>query len=286
MTFIDTKNKKAIRKFDKEIIGHFAEKKGKKLSYFGLPGPEMLDILEWKDHLQTYVAVEIDENAYSDLILTALSNGLTSGFKAIHGDIDKIILDENDVRVCFPFDLINLDYSGGILYKDKYGESARVDAWDKLFQKQKKHKEDFLLLITLNARERAKGEMDIALDEMRDEIGKYIHMDISHAIEWYKKSEEYHKFKVYIPYLFRSKASYSKYIPKCYPPIFYRGSSDRPMTHFVFEFTYLHGRATHAPFQQSLLDILGSECMKCVDGNIKKYEIEGAKILKECLPKE
>ena len=58
-----TPNKDAVRKYDKKKIKDLFLKKSKKLKYIGLPSPELNDILEWKEFLDTFVAIERGETS-------------------------------------------------------------------------------------------------------------------------------------------------------------------------------------------------------------------------------
>lgn len=276
MRFIDTPNKRVIRKFDKKIIEKYSVQKDEKLSYFGLPGGQMLDILEWSGYLERWVAVEIDDDAYSDLNFTALEKNLASGLKAIKGDIDDMLLGNVDDRVEFPFDLFNLDYSGGAIYKDKAGEARRLKAWGNLFLKQGRYKHDFLLFLTLNSREKDEGEINEVLIEIQKLLKKGGKGQIALIIEkTIREGKKRDKFKIYIPYLITQYAAYHKYMLRCHPPICYTGSSNIPMMHFIFELEFKKGRASPlSPF--SVEQIIKIPLYRCENGVI--YDEKGGKI--------
>jgi len=263
MRFTDTENKRAIRKYDKDILKEYAKEKNKKLSYLGLPGATMLDIIDWKEYLSRYTSIEIDKNEYRNLILTALSTGLSKGLKAVMGDIDEI-LSKNE-RVIFPYDLFNLDYSGGALYKNRHGGSKRINAWQSLFRRQSKQKEDFLLLITLNSREKDEGELNFILDEIKNNL---TNKEFSDKIDEIKRGRKQPKFMIYVPYLVQKLAAENHYQLKYNGPIFYKGSSNISMTHFVFILTYQKGVATPMPFSCSLNEIIDSKIKVCEKGEI------------------
>lgn len=268
MRFKDTENKRAIRAFDRDVLATYCEEKGKKpLSYFGLPGARMLDILEWKEFLCRWVAVEIDDDAYSELNFTALEENLCSGLVAIQADIDDVLLGGADDRVEFPFDVFNLDYSGGAVYKGKSG-AKRLRAWENLFRRQSKHKHDFLLFLTLNSRERDEGEIDEALKEaqgfLEDHGKNVLAQDVERIIGEGSKRD---KFKIYIPVLMAHHASHYLYELSYSPPIRYAGSSKIAMMHFIFTMDQRRGRVTPL-LQQALEQIVVSEVYDCRNGEI------------------
>lgn len=272
MRFTDTKNKRRIRRYDKKIIEEYCTKKGKKLSYFGLTGAKMLDILEWKDYLEIWVAVEVDDEDYSELNFTALENNLASGLTAIEGDIDDVLIGSINDRVKFPLEVFNLDYSGGALYKNKEGEAKRLKGWESLIRRQSEHKHDFLLFLTLNSREKDEGEIDGVLTEMQHRLKDEEKSKLATIIQEGKKRD---KFKVYIPSLIAQYAASRKYKLNCYPPICYTGSSSIPMIHFVFELEFKKGRASPLfplPLEQ-IMDIPLYWCENGVICNEKGEEI-------------
>lgn len=92
--YTSTPSKDLIRRFiNKPIIAAFASNLGSKLSYFGCPGIEGLDLLEWQDHLKEIVAV--DENLPNLEQLTIKMLGIAPQLQVFeaHGAIEKLILD-------------------------------------------------------------------------------------------------------------------------------------------------------------------------------------------------
>ncbi len=54
-----TDNKIAIRRnWDKPIINSFYQQIGRRLSYFGLPGPDIKDFLDWGEFLGWKTGIE------------------------------------------------------------------------------------------------------------------------------------------------------------------------------------------------------------------------------------
>jgi hypothetical protein len=269
LPFKTTPNKDLLRKrFDLDAVEDHFIKKGRELTYFGLPGPQILDILEWKKYLKTVIAVERDLYAKHFMRSKAFSKGFDpSNFQILFGDIDDIILKGEDLDGAKPveeaFDLINLDYEGGLVYKDLMGDSKRVKAIKRLFDMQQESKRDFLLLLTINTRNRDWGEFNKTLDQIQEELEEYNVENIAGVIDWYKDAGYAYKIKVYLPvHLGIWARSHSFYCSEV-KAVMYLGSSNRRMVHFACSFDYGEPK-----LGQSLVRIL----------SMPMYEAEGGKI--------
>jgi hypothetical protein len=126
-----TKNKQIVRDLQGETIknrfkGHLGE-----LRYFGLPSDEMKDNIDWNSFLTHVTAVERGDppdywKKHHQLMLTAFKEGILGKTVMLRGDIDIIIQngkDEAGNNIDYPYDIISLDYSGGLLYRDNLSRS-------------------------------------------------------------------------------------------------------------------------------------------------------------------
>jgi hypothetical protein len=271
MPFVSTKSKDLIREqYDKEIIQKEKKRKNVPLIYFGLPGWKMLDVLEWRKYLGKIIAVE-RERMYRHLLLNvAFSNNLDAQLQLLVGDIDDILLkgfDEEETQPIEPtFDLVNLDYEGGILYKDMKGEAKRLNAIKKLFERQSIGKRDFLLLCTFNTRNRDEREFNHTLDIINSQLASY-NIDAAEVIEWYKNARYDFKIKVYFPYALDRLAGGNRFTSHFYPPVTYQGSSGVRMIHFVCACRYAERLIAGG---KSLVEII----------NLPMFEIKRSKIRK------
>lgn len=269
MPFVTTPNKDLLRKkFDLNAVEDHFKKKGKELTYFGLPGPQILDILEWRKYLGTVIAVERDLYAKHFMRSKAFSMGFNqSNFQILFGDIDDIVLkgeDSDGTKLREEaFDVINLDYEGGLVYKDLVGDSKRVKAIKRLFDLQQASKRDFLLLLTVNTRNRDWGEFNKTLDQIQGELEEYNVENIADNIDWYKSAGYAYKIKVYLPVHLGIWASSTSFSCSEAKAVMYLGSSNRRMVHFACSFVYGEPK-----LGQSLIRIL----------SIPMYEAEGGKI--------
>ncbi len=143
--FRDTPNKAAIRQqWDQPILARFHDKKGTGLTYFGLPGPDIHDLLDWRDLLDSartgvespgHTKMERYEadQTIGRLNLNIMVNGLGSGFQLLVADVEDVIIDgvdskgnrpqKNDGQAAhvahFRYDLVNLDFDGGLGYTNQ-----------------------------------------------------------------------------------------------------------------------------------------------------------------------
>lgn len=267
MTTMDTLTKGLIRSdVDKSIIQKFFEEKRRMLRYFGLPGKEILDVLEWKEYLKSIVGVEIDIDDASIMMHNVMDWGLEGDFKRLMGNIDEIMvtkIDSNGRKLAYPFDIVNLDYSGGMIHKDKTGLSKRVKSLRVLFQNQEncsiKYEDfdDFIFFLTLNTRQKVGDEYNKFWKNIDTIITK--NQSNEETIDWYKRNEKYFITKIYIPTLIREIASATHYDCFTHEPITYKGSSDIRLIHFAFRLNYRSEIDLDIQHKQSLLDVLNLE---------------------------
>lgn len=258
MPFLDTPNKAIIRRYwDLPILEAWQRRKNGKLSYFGLPGPEIHDLLDWRGVLSQITAIEMKgrtkrDRALADevsgrLLMNVMINGLSSGFQLMKAEVEDVIInalddDGNTPQLNngqpahlrrFNYDLINLDFVGGLGYKDGHGKAKRTAAIKKLFERQAG--QSFLLFLTVNVRDTLKEEYDEYLINWRE---RNYSAEWSNLVNWYlqrPKGEKEFKLKATIPSFIHSIAEPHMFKSRCFPPVFYEGSSGARMLHFVFE---------------------------------------------------
>jgi hypothetical protein len=260
MVFKTTPSKDLVRdKYDKQIVTEFHEAAGCKLSYFGLPGALMLDVLSWKESLRFFTAVERDDYLIRHRLLgTAFEKGIDPQLQLLSGDIDDVMANWKDVNGEVPalrsYDIVNLDYEGGIVYKDLQGDSRRMRSIKKFIMRQADEKQDFLMLMTVNTRNKDCKEFENTLDDIEAQLSEY-GIDASEIIEWYKAQGYDLKLKVYVPYVFDSIAASHRFMVRYHPPVSYLGSSNRRMVHFVMQMEYDETRAGR-PRTRSLVYVM------------------------------
>lgn len=277
-TFEGSSNKALVRsKWDLPIIEQWMKKLGaSSLSYFGLPGPLISDLLDWQQYLGYSTGVERlrkapeqrkeDLNTHRLILKNIMLNGIEN-FQLLRGQIEDVILNGNDIDntrphlsiglspliASFHYDLVNLDFLGGMGYKDKKGESKRVRALKKLLERQRG--KSFLLILTLNVRDGIDDELVRYLDGAKQRASNQTLQDI---LSWYvacAQGMKDYRLKAAVPLFIRREAEVWGFDCFCYPPLVYEGSGSARMVHFAFQlldaFTILHAYST-----QEVLDVI------------------------------
>jgi hypothetical protein len=256
MPFADSDNKVAVRNdWDMPLIKAWSAAAQRKLSYFGLPGPRMLDLLAWRDHLHD-IRTAIEENpkaadkkeaaddAAAELLSNALRANLSDGLQVLRGDIGKVVLqgyDDYATRPArsttgpaetarFQYDLHNFDFDGGLGFIMKSGEAPRLDALRKLAERQRGH--SFILLLTVNVRNTVGPNISDYLERLKRQ-------DPTGAVEWYLQrgtGEVEYRLKAIVPLMLAQIAQSQGFELRCLPPVAYTGHRQARMVHFAFEF--------------------------------------------------
>lgn len=294
--FADTTNKSVIRtQWDAVIIEHWKSSLGRPLSYFGLPGPEVKDLLDWKTYLSIKTGVESigktdrqkqqANETISRLYKNIFLNNLSSEFQLLRGDIEDIIInavdiDGNSPRINdgqpahiakFHYDIVNLDFDGGLGYLDMRGGSKRVDAIKRLFERQEGH--NFILFLTINVRHTLGSQIDDYLKKMQArERGNGWH----ELIEWHlnrPKGQLDHKLKATVLSFVQAVSELRMFSCTSHPPIVYEGHEKARMVHFAFEFTKQSGNLKAFSIQDDR-DLVEMPLLESKDGRIRFAELQ------------
>lgn len=255
-----TENKKSIRgKWDKEIIREFRKKVNKKLDYFGLPGPDICDFLDWENYLGWKTGIELVSTKsnktqrdfqlrrVNQLQTNVMLSGFSENWELRRGEIEDIILNGTDIdgnkpalliaeynkAPCMKYDLHNWDFQGG-LYTNRQNESKRIEAIKQCIKLQRDH--HFLFLLTLNVRHTLGEELSTYLNGAAGEIDSNKHKEV---LKWYSNrgsndNTERYRLKAVVPLFIRQIAQVNSFDCFCYPPLYYEGKKEH-LLHFVFE---------------------------------------------------
>lgn len=273
--YASTDNKNKVREADAELIKKEYGRKNKKLSYLGMPSGEMLDILNWRNYLDRYTAVEIDAHQRNKLMLNAISNTLHDKISVLFGDIEDVLIKGKDKfgnKLLYPYDVVFLDCFGTLLYN----ELKRVKAITSLIEKQKGNSFLFLLTFNLNKKNYCKHSVDTSLKKLERELLNSYPSDnvaknkIKDFIDWYAATgtNEMYRQKLFAPYFIKTKAEERGFVVHAYSPIFYLGSSYSPMIHFAFKLTSEQNAPTKAVSEQSIFDIINMNLKEASKGEI------------------
>lgn len=285
MAFADSPNKHAVRShWDLPILKRWRLDVGRPLTYFGLTGPRMLDLIAWREVLDRRRDAieelprgrkkrEAADQAAAALQTTAMRKGLSDGLEILRGDIGTIIMNGLDAfgvrpqmsdgaadRSRFTYDLHNLDFDGGLAFiEKKTGSAPRMDAIKKLFERQRGH--SFVLMLTINVRNTVGREIQDFLDRLsaQPEGG---------AIEWYRQrgdGEVEHRLKAIVPLLIRASAHPQGFRCYSHPPVAYTGHKGARMVHFCFELT-AEDKVFAGVSMQHEADLLRLPMLEAIDG--------------------
>lgn len=285
-----TENKSILRMlWDKPIIKSFSEEIGRELNYFGLPGPDIRDLIEWRDFLGWKTGVEYVERGRSADVEQQLRyvhvmqknvmlNDLSSEWDLRKGSLENIILDGVDIDGNPPafleigpgkaprlrYDLHNWDFQGGLGYHNGNNESRRVDAIKRCIELQRGH--SFLFFLTLNVRHTLNEEPSKYLTGQAREIisGKY-----QEILQWYaaqgaaQRTDRY-RTKALVPLVIRQAAHFHSFDCYCYPVVYYKGPREN-LLHFVFRLRPVHTMLP-AFSDQSISDVIDLAMVQISNG--------------------
>lgn len=268
-----TKNKQTVRELQYLTIQKHLKKKIAILSYFGLPSDEMGDIIEWKPAFSKFIAVERgfepdNWKSQHDLMLNAFKNDILSQTIILRGDIDDIILTGKDSYgniVCYPFDVVTLDYSGGLLYR-REGKQYRLQAIRKLIDEQAQHKLDYLLFISSNLDNCEDAEVKRTLENIGTHLQRYgeVGKEVMHTLFNHKYAEV--RLKLYVPFFINQVATYVNYNCLTEKVIFYKGNNDIRMMNFRFLLKYDPKTTAPRPQQEHITQIINSPMIEIRNG--------------------
>ncbi len=258
--FKSNPNKDFLRSgYDKAIVKEWFSEAGRPLEYLGLPGPDMLDIVEWQEFLGRFTAIERGENEQHLLFLRANVRDVEHRLYSLYGEFDEIIRtgrDRYNRAPRWPYDLVNLDYYGGLVYQTL----SRPLALQKLIANQDEYKRSFLLVITQHLRDAdLKGEKLSFFDELERRLVRDLGSrgTIAEAMTSFKstRTPDTARQVAYVNILLRDFGEASHFQVNCRPAIVYSGTGGARMLHFVTALIHSE-RAYRAVSEQSLIDVV------------------------------
>lgn len=269
-----TKNKQVVRDLQSQAIQKYLKNRLGALRYFGLPSDEMKDIIDWRPFFSEFVSVErgIEPDAWERqhiLMLSAFKKDVLSKVTLLRGDIDRIILDGKDVHgnvPNYPFDVVTLDYSGGLLYRDRKGKQYRLDAIRELIRQQAQHNINYLLFISSNLDHCKDAEVQGTIQNLKTELLRY-GTNAKEVIDAYMNHQcDEARLKIYISYFVNQVAAGANYNCETEHVVFYLGNQDARMMNF--RFWLKHDPRTTAPRypRESLAQMINSPMVEIKDG--------------------
>jgi len=299
--YADTPNKAMIRRcWDLPILERWHTGIGKPLAYFGLPGPEIHDLLDWRQLLGVRTGIESPGHTKKEreqanettgrLNANIMLNGLSSRFQLLRADIEDVILNLVDIHgnppqmndgrpahlAHFTYDVVNLDFDGGLGYRVKQGLAKRVDSIKKLFERQEGH--SFILFLTINVRDTLGEEVENYLQGLQTrDRGPGWH----ETLDWYlnrTKGEREYKLKATVPSFIHAISEARVFQCTSLPPIAYTGYERAHMLHFAFELeaiTINGRRANLRGFSpQDDRHLLDLPLLRCENGQLQLASVQ------------
>lgn len=241
-----TVNKQRVRDLQAETIRKRLKDRLGSIRYFGLPSDEMKDIIDWKPLFSEFITVErgtAPDNwaRQHALLLNAFRNNVLSKLRLMRGDIDRVILEGKDGCgnvLEYPFDVITLDYSGGLLYRNEKGVHHRLAAVRKLIEAQAEFKLDYLLFISSNLDNCKDAEIQKTLANIKTELIRYGANGEAVISAYLGHPDDEVRLKVYMPYFVNQIAAKVNYNCETEDVIFYLGNLDTHMVNFRFWLKY------------------------------------------------
>ena len=270
-----TSNKQAVRDLQAQMIQKYLKDRLGNIRYFGLPSDEMKDIIYWGSLFSEFIAVERgDAPRYWErqhlLTLNAFRNNILSKLLLMRGDVDNVILkgeDDYGNSLSYPFDVIALDYSGGLLYRNEEGKQYRLAAIRCLIEAQANHRLDYLLFISTNLDNCKDSEIQKTLQNIRTELLRY-GVNGQEVIDAYlcHPNDEV-RLKIYVPYFVNQIAAGVNYSCETEDVIFYLGNQDTRMMNF--RFWLKHDPRTTAPRfpRERIAQIINSPMIEIGEGS-------------------
>ncbi len=292
--------KDKIRKeLDAPLIKEVSKDGKEKLSYFGLSGPLLYDIIEWQDYLKDFTVVEesytgrkersMERNRQELLLKNSFITQLRDGrgvindfLAVIYGDIDRdiILKGKGDFGKELPrqqFGLIYLDYYGGI-FKAKH----REDAIKKLISNQKEISEkdyDYVLLITVENLDKGEAEKRKLANEILDNL-KNARVE-NGSIENFNKFLQGCRYgllqKIYVPIQIYLYTKFCGDGIKFYEPVIYQENKieikkSAEMLHFRSIISIQKGKRTTTPLIKDIVGICNLKLLTVENGKIVPYK--------------
>jgi hypothetical protein len=300
--FVDTANKKAIRTtWDSPILAAATTRLSRGLAYFGMPGGDIQDLLDWNDLLGVKTCIQrvrkgnVQKDEDLEIIRQMNHNIMINKIKeaqVMRGEVEEIIiggLDQDSIapklsafvsgESRFAYDLVNLDFLGGVAYKRKNVgvatplKTPRIRAIEDLFKRQRGH--NFILLLTVNVRDTFGDEPLQYLEEMAN---RHNSSALSSASLWCKTLEagmKHHHLRFWLPAWIRELAEMAQFDCHCYPAVMYEGHEHARMVHFAFEFRYITGRDLRVESTQKLDSVVTLPLLMVEQGIFKFVTLPG-----------
>jgi|ERR1035441_9514466 hypothetical protein len=281
-----TANKQVVRDLQCETISKFLASRLGSLTYFGLPSTSLDDVKQWAALLKHVTAVERGEigrewELQHDLELEAFRCGLFDKITLLRGDIDQIIItgkDSNGKPATFPFDVVSLDYSGGLFYTDSQGQFVRIEAIGTLMERQAIAKSAFVLLISCNLDSVHQGEVRKTLTNVQTSMNRAGQNAAAVIEQYFNSPHDQARLKLYVPYMVNQFAAKVRYHCATQPTIIYSGNLRTDMMAFRFFLNYDGRTAALREPRERVVQIMNTPLITVVEGEQRQTMLDLPKL--------
>ncbi len=208
-----------------------------------------------------------------ELELSAFRGGLFSKIRLFRGDIDLIIergRDEFRNRVKFPFDVVSLDYSGGLFYPDSEGAMTRLRGIAKLIERQSAGRANFVLLISCNLDSVNQGEVRRTIHDLRTALTRYGEAADSVIAAYLQHPREEARLKLYVPCFVNQASARNHYNCETEHVVFYEGNNKTPMMAFRFTLRFDPSTESLKFPRERLSQIINSPFIEIREGTLSQ----------------
>jgi hypothetical protein len=236
-----TPNKQVVRDLQCEAIRTYLAPRLGHLSYFGLPSSSLQDVAQWNPLLERITAVERGESGrewilQNELVVNAFKLGVSRKLTLLRGDIDQVLITGKDnfgIAPTWPYDIVSLDYSGGLFYPDGSQQPQRLEAIKQVFVRQAAAgATNFIFLLSFNLDQIDQHEVRESLKVLRRDLKRFGGSADALMDAYLKHPKEQARLKLYIMNLTAQLAAQSQFDSDSESPIFYSGNKGTEMMAF------------------------------------------------------
>lgn len=238
-----SRNKQVVRDLQCEFIVKYLSARRGLLTYFGLPSSSLEDIVQWSPLLDHITAVERGQagegwRLQNELLANAFHHGILSKLTLLRGDIDQIIVDGKDTfgnSPQWPFDVVSLDYSGGLFYRNRENSPIRLEALKSMFARQGSGPaSSFVFLLSFNLDSVDQHEVRESVKIIGRDLERFGHTTGAVIDAYLKHPKDQARLKLYVPHLVGQLAVQYQFECESGPPIIYLGNREIEMMAFRF----------------------------------------------------
>jgi hypothetical protein len=197
--------KHALRMSDLPVIHELRRDLGQQLNYLGLPAADMRDVIAWREDLGEVVAIERDADAAKHMLQTANRYRLRERLTIVEATLteySRLLKDRSGVSgilrglspheqarvlrtTLMPYHVINFDLYGGFLYSNLQHEAPLAEALKTILDHQRSHKALFLLILTLELRDKGAKYYKRWIQDTCDDLEKAERRTLPELREYY-----------------------------------------------------------------------------------------------------